>query len=206
VRGLLKYIQYRDTRDDHIPVAGGPDRWVDGGLGSCYQHILARLDDLSVGNRHAYCQEWEAWRQEHDPKPQVGPIEYSFVVHRPAREYGEQMHAHVILGAATEQAMTGERTPLYNNPAEIAAFKEIAGRQLDRVYEIEREPEREPPPPGAAAPGAGDGGSMIHSLLLRLDEGLPLRPPAVVGIGTALARRLRDMQSGANKRQRNTIC
>jgi len=158
VRGLLKYIQYRDTRDDHIPVAGGPDRWVDGGLGSCYQHILARLDDLSVGNRHAYChaimiwpdpealsqvegdpqarfveavratlEEWEAWRQEHDPKPQVG-------------------HAHVILAVATEQAMTGERTPLYNNPAEIEAFKEIAGRQLDRVYEIEREPEREPPP------------------------------------------------------------
>jgi len=177
VRGLLKYIQYRDTRDDHIAVAGGPDRWVDGGLGSCYQHILARLDDLSGGNRHAYChaimispdpealakvegdpqarfveavkatlEEWEAWRQEHDAKPQVGPLEYSFVVHRPAREYGEQMHAHVILGAATEQAMTGERTPLYNNPAEIAAFKEIAGRQLDRVYGLEREPEREPPP------------------------------------------------------------
>ena len=55
VRGLLKYIQYRDTRDDHIAVAGGPDRWVDGGLGSCYQHILVRLDDLSGGNRHAYC-------------------------------------------------------------------------------------------------------------------------------------------------------
>ncbi len=33
VRGLLKYVQYRDDRDDHIPGGGGPDRWVDGGLG-----------------------------------------------------------------------------------------------------------------------------------------------------------------------------
>ena len=190
VRGLLKYLQYRDTRDDHIPVAGGPDRWVDGGLGTCYQHILARLDQLSPANRHAYChaivispdpealaqvegdpssggdlrppegdlrqarfveavqatlEEWEAWRQEHDQRPQAGPLEYSFVVHRPERDYGEQMHAHVILAAATEHALTGERTPLYNNPAEIDACKEITYRQLDRVYELEREPERPEP-------------------------------------------------------------
>lgn len=170
VRGLLKYLQYRDTRDDHIPVAGGPDRWVDGGLGTCYQHILSRLDELSPGNRHAYChavmvspdpealaqvegdpqarfveavratlEAWEEWRQEHDRKPQVGPIEYSFVVHRPERDYGEQMHAHVILATATEHAMTGERTPLYNNHAEIDAFKEIAYRELDRAYDLDRE-------------------------------------------------------------------
>ena len=174
VRGLLKYLQYRDNRDDHIPMAGGPDRWVDGGLGTCYQHILSRLDELSPANRHAYChalvispdpealadvegdpqarfveavraaiEEWEAWRLEHDRRPQVGPIEYSFVVHRPARDYGEQMHAHVILAAATEDAMTRERTPLYNNQAEIEAFKETVYRQLDRVYELDREREQE---------------------------------------------------------------
>jgi hypothetical protein len=171
VRGLLKYLQYRDNRDDHIPMAGGPDRWVDGGLGTCYQHILARLDELSPANRHAYChvvmvspdpealsqvrgdlgqarfvetvraalEEWEAWRLEHDEKPQVGPLEYSFVVHRPVREYGEQMHAHVILAAATENALTRERTPLYNNRPEIGAFKEIVYRELDRAYDLERE-------------------------------------------------------------------
>src|SRR4030066_138547 len=78
MRGLLKYLQYRDDRDGHIPGAGGPDRWGDG-------------------------------------RPQAGPLEYSLVVHRPERDYGEQMHAHVILAAATENALTGERTPLYNN-------------------------------------------------------------------------------------------
>lgn len=172
VRGLAKYLQYRDNRDDHIPMAGGPDRWVDGGLGTCYQHILARLDELSPANRHAYChavmvspdpealaqvegdpqarfveavrgaiQEWDEWRLGHDRKPQAGPIEYSFVVHRPERDYGEQMHAHVLMAAATEDSLTGERTPLYNNPVEIDAFKEIVYRQLDRVYELDRERE-----------------------------------------------------------------
>jgi hypothetical protein len=177
VRGLLKYVQYRDDRDDHIPGGGGPDRWVDGGLGISYPKILARLDELSTGNPHAYCfavvispdpeaiaeiegdpharfveaikasmSEWEAWREEHD-KPLSGPIEYSFVVHRPERHYGEQMHAHLILPSATEDAMNGDLTPLYNNRVQIDAFKEIVYHQLDRVYGLDREhagPELEP--------------------------------------------------------------
>jgi hypothetical protein len=169
VRNLLKYIQFRDNRDDHLPRAGGPDRWVDGGLGDSYPRILARLDELSAGNPHAYCfavvispdpqaiaqvegdpqarfveaikasmAEWEAWREEHD-KPSAGPIEYSFVVHRPERNYGEQMHAHLILPAATENAMSGDLTPLYNNRQHVDAFKEIVYRQLDRVYDLDRE-------------------------------------------------------------------
>jgi hypothetical protein len=169
VKGLLRYIQYRDDRNDHIPGGGGPDRWVDGGLGDSYPKILARLDELSAGNPHAYCfavvispdpeavaavegdpharfveairasmSEWQAWREEHD-KPLAGPIEYSFVVHRPERHYGEQMHAHLILPAATENAMNGDLTPLYNNRAHVDAFKEIVYRQLDRVYDLDRE-------------------------------------------------------------------
>jgi hypothetical protein len=172
VRGLLKYVQYRDNRDDHIPRAGGPDRWVDGGLGDSYTKILSRLDELSAGNPHAYCfavvispdpeaiarvegdpharfveaikasiSEWEEWREEHD-KPLAGPIDYSFVVHRPERNYGEQMHAHLILPAATENAMNGDLTPLYNNRPHVDAFKEIVYRQLDRVYDSDREQER----------------------------------------------------------------
>jgi hypothetical protein len=169
VRGLLKYITYRDDRDDHIPGAGGPERWVDGGLGNSYPKMLARLDELSEGNPHAYCfavvispepgavaqvegdphsrfveaiktamTEWEAWREEND-KPLSGPIEYSFVVHRPERHYGEQMHAHLILPAATENAMNGDLTPLYNNRVHVDAFKKIVYRQLDRVYGLDRE-------------------------------------------------------------------
>jgi hypothetical protein len=172
VKGLLRYIQYRDDRDDHIPGAGGPDRWVDGGLGDSYPKILARLDELSAGNPHAYCfavvispdpeaiaeiegdpqarfveairasmSEWQTWREEHD-KPPAGPIEYSFVVHRPERNYGEQMHAHLILPAATENAMNGDLAPLYNNRPHIDTLKEIVYRQLDRVYGLDLERER----------------------------------------------------------------
>ena len=172
VRGLLKYVQYRDDRDDHIPGGGGPDRWVDGGLGDSYPKILARLDELSAGNPHAYCfavvispdpeaiagvdgdpqarfveairasmAEWQTWREEHD-KPLAGPIEYSFVVHRPERNYGEQMHAHLILPAATENAMNGDLSPLYNNRTQVDAFKETVYRQLDRVYGLDREQEK----------------------------------------------------------------
>ena len=150
VRDLLKYIQYRDDRDDHIPGGGGPDRWVDGGLGDSYPLILARLDALSPANPHAYCHsvvispdpeamaqvegdpqarfveavkatidEWEEWRQAHDDRPQAGPIEYSFVVHRPERNYGEQMHAHLILAAATENPVTGDAdAPVQQPPAD----------------------------------------------------------------------------------------
>ena len=171
VKGLLRYVQYRDNRSDHIPHGGGPDRWVDGGLGDSYPKILARLDRLSAGNPHAYCfavvispdpeaiaqvegdrqsrfveavkasmAEWQAWRDEHD-KPLASPIEYSFVVHRPERNYGEQMHAHLILPAATENAMNGDLSLLYNNRLQVDAFKEIVYRQLDRVYGLEREQE-----------------------------------------------------------------
>ncbi len=169
VRGWLKYVQFRDDRNDRVPDANSPDRWVDGGLGVCYQHILVRLDELSRGNRHAYChhivvspdpramariegdpkdrfveavrdilQEWDEWRWEHDARAQAGPIEYSFVVHRPVRAYGEQMHAHVVLGAATEHHMTRDLTPLYNDREHLAAFKEIAYRQLDVAFGLDR--------------------------------------------------------------------
>jgi len=57
------------------------------------------------------------------------------VVHRPVREYGEQMHAHVILALATEDPMLGEVVPLYNNQPEIEAFKAITYRELERERE-----------------------------------------------------------------------
>jgi hypothetical protein len=191
VKGLLRYVQYRDDRDDHIPSGGGPDRWVDGGLGDSYPFILARLDRLSAGNPHAYCfavvvspdpeaiadvegdpqarfveavkasmVEWQTWRDEHD-KPLAGPIEYSFVVHRPERNYGEQMHAHLILAPATENAMNGDLSPLYNNRVHVDAFKEIVYRQLDRAYGLDLAPER--PEPGREIKLAGErSGSEIE--------------------------------------------
>ena len=38
--GLLKYLQYRDDAVNHLPRAGGPDRWVNCGLGENWREIL----------------------------------------------------------------------------------------------------------------------------------------------------------------------
>jgi hypothetical protein len=45
-KGLLTYLQYRDDRDNHIPRAGGPERWVDCGLGSSWREILDNAAEL----------------------------------------------------------------------------------------------------------------------------------------------------------------
>jgi len=39
-RGLLKYLEYREDRVNHVPRASGPGRWVDCGLGGSWQEIL----------------------------------------------------------------------------------------------------------------------------------------------------------------------
>lgn len=111
----------------------------------------------------AIIQEWEDWRLAQDKSPQTGRIEYSFVVHRPEREYGEQMHAHLILPASTEPPTTRDMTPLYNHKIHIEAFKELTYRQLDLSLdrkreidepelEVKREREREPELPEISLP------------------------------------------------------
>jgi hypothetical protein len=47
-RNLLRYLQYRDDRINHIPRAGGPDRWVDCGLGSNWREILDNASELQT--------------------------------------------------------------------------------------------------------------------------------------------------------------
>jgi hypothetical protein len=45
-RNLLKYLQYRDDAINHIPRAGGPQRWVDCGLGGSWREILDAAAEL----------------------------------------------------------------------------------------------------------------------------------------------------------------
>jgi hypothetical protein len=47
-RGLLRYVQYRDDKINHIPRAGGPDRWVDCGLGGDWREILNNASELQT--------------------------------------------------------------------------------------------------------------------------------------------------------------
>ena len=47
-RNLLRYLQYRDDKINHIPRAGGPDRWVDCGLGGNWREILDNATELQT--------------------------------------------------------------------------------------------------------------------------------------------------------------
>ncbi len=47
-RNLLRYLQYRDDKINHIPRAGGPDRWVDCGLGGSWREILDNAGELQT--------------------------------------------------------------------------------------------------------------------------------------------------------------
>ena len=47
-RNLLRYLQYRDDKINHIPRAGGPDRWVDCGLGGNWHEILDNATELQT--------------------------------------------------------------------------------------------------------------------------------------------------------------
>jgi hypothetical protein len=47
-RNLLRYLQYRDDKINHIPRAGGPDRWVDCGLGGHWREILDNATELQT--------------------------------------------------------------------------------------------------------------------------------------------------------------
>jgi len=76
------------------------------------------------------------------------------VVHRPERHYGEQMHAHLILPAATEHPGTCSKTPLYNNRPHMERFKEIAYHELDRAFDLDRA--REQPEPEIQDPEIQD--------------------------------------------------
>ncbi len=45
-RDLLRYLQYREDAFNHIPRAGGAERWVDCGLGSSWREVLDHVGEL----------------------------------------------------------------------------------------------------------------------------------------------------------------
>jgi hypothetical protein len=47
LKGQLKYFQYRDDRDGHIPQETGLERWVDRGLGQNYREIVNNCNRFS---------------------------------------------------------------------------------------------------------------------------------------------------------------
>lgn len=179
-KGLLTYLQYRDDRDTHIPHAGGPERWVDCGLGGSWREVLnnaAELENHKTNTllrslvirppqemiarlEHVDPERWADRRQlMHDLVEHVMDAEmerrgtdwpggrqpmdlpYSYVIHAPDDKDGvESLHAHVITPATDRE---GERS--FNvYPKDVQHTREVAERETERLFELERVREFQP--------------------------------------------------------------
>jgi hypothetical protein len=143
LKAKLKYLQYRNDRNGHIPQEDGLERWVDRGLGQHYRDILKSCDQL--GSRSVL-----AWTWVISPAPDLMALvpeaerqalvktlteqvveayylargaevpEYAYVLHdrlTRAQEDGvegwQQLHTHVVL-PGTVPTVEGTREPFYN--------------------------------------------------------------------------------------------
>ncbi len=143
LKGLLRYFQYRDDRDGHIPQEQGLERWVDHGLGSNFQTVAANCDALKSdhvqaftfvinpnpdlirlvpGERHeTFVKELtEATIDAFFDARHIDGIEYSYVYHRRETTDADapgrdNPHTHVVLPGTFHSFADGTRLPLYMN-------------------------------------------------------------------------------------------
>jgi hypothetical protein len=143
LKGLLRYLQYRPNRDDHLPQRNQPERWVDHGLGDSFQTIAANCEAIKSEyvqaftvvinpnpdlvalvldeRRIAFIQELtEATIDTFLAERGIEGLEYSYATHR--RETTDRdlpgrddPHTHVILPGSYYSWQDGERLPWYIN-------------------------------------------------------------------------------------------
>jgi hypothetical protein len=143
LKGLLRYVQYRDDRQGHITQKADPDRWADHGLGSTFQAIASQCEAwksehvqaftwvinpnpdlmalIPVGEREAVVRDLteRTVRQFFEARGLETP-EYSYALHRrettDAQQPGrENPHIHIILPGTYDSWADGARLPLYMN-------------------------------------------------------------------------------------------
>lgn len=160
LRGTLKYLQYRDDRNKHVPQDENAERWVDRGLGQHYRAIFENCDHLQ--SKHVL-----AWTWVVSPSPDLMTLvpesqrrdllhnltelvvedyytqrgfdvpEYSYVVHDSLTQPDDQgevlqhLHAHVVL-PGTAPLPGADRAAVYNNKEKghDALFREIGSRHF----------------------------------------------------------------------------
>ena len=178
-RGLLKYLEYREDRVNHAPRAGGPERWIDCGLGRVWREILDNLTELQTGKvllrslvirppqemlaqlQQADCERWanrldlmkevvdrvmdaemqRAGIVRGDGTRQPLDLPYSYVIHASEDKKGvESPHAHVIV-----PAMDRDREWPFNvYPKDTRHTREVAQRETERLFDLQRERDRQP--------------------------------------------------------------
>jgi hypothetical protein len=143
LKGLLRYFQYRDDRDHHIPQEQGLERWVDHGLGKNFQTVAANCEAFKSDHvqaftfvinpnpdlirfvpekrREAFVKELtEATIQAIFDARNIEGMSYSYAFHRrettDKNEPGrDNPHTHVVLPGTYDSWQDGIRLPLYMN-------------------------------------------------------------------------------------------
>ncbi|MBI5928209.1 MAG: hypothetical protein HY862_02790 [Chloroflexi bacterium] len=94
LRSMLKYLQYRNDRQGHIP-SGSQDRWVDRGLGLHHQAILKSCTDLTS-------REVLAWTYVISPEPDL----MALIPEKERRPFIQALTEDIIEGYYAERGCT----------------------------------------------------------------------------------------------------
>lgn len=159
LRATLKYLQYRDKRNNHLAQSHEYERWQDRGLGLHHRDIYQHCDQLR--SPHVL-----AWTWVISPAPDLMALvpeeqhrillyalterivedyysergfdipEYSFLMHsaqthpKDGEAPQEHLHTHVILPGTAPSA--AERLPVYNNASKghDRLFQQIASHHF----------------------------------------------------------------------------
>lgn len=143
-KGLLRYLTYRESRDEAARYAAGQERWEDHGMGGSVTEIAGRCEAMQSQHvllfslvynvnpdliamvaperREQFVRELTVQTTEafFDARGIDGGLEYSFVTHHrqtddPQSPGRHDPHTHVVLPGTYYDDGLGERVPLYFN-------------------------------------------------------------------------------------------
>jgi len=164
LKAILRYVQYRDDRDGHIPQQHGLERWVDHGLGDNFQTIASNCEAFKSEHVQAFTlvinpnpdlvafipeDGRETFVRELTERTLEGvfeargmdPPQWAYALHR--RETSEDgrdnPHTHIILPGTYESWADGGRLPLYfnnrKNENHIEMLHKAAQQQMEVLLE-----------------------------------------------------------------------
>lgn len=164
LKATLKYLQYRDKRNNHLAKSHDYERWQDRGMGLSHGEIFRNCDQLQ--SNHVLAWTWvispapdlialvpqnqrrqllyeltERVVEDYYAARELDLPEYSYLMHsaKTKSQNGEppqeHLHTHVILPGTAPS--TADRLPVYNNSTKghDRLFRDIASHHLSRLLE-----------------------------------------------------------------------
>lgn len=164
LKATLKYLQFRDRRNNHLAQSRDYERWQDRGMGVSYGEIFKNCDTLK--SKHVL-----AWTWVISPAPDLMELvpqsqrrellneltervvedyytergfevpEYSYLMHsaktkpKDGEPPQDHLHTHVILSGTAPS--TADRLPVYNNTTKghDRLFREIASQHFANMLD-----------------------------------------------------------------------